>query len=53
MIVDIGIYYSNHFTVAETASSIFSAMASEVTIKATDLKENLRKHYILSMKDLL
>ena len=28
MIVDIGKYYSNHFTVAEIASPIFNAMAS-------------------------
>ena len=28
MIVDIGKYYSSHFTVAEIASAIFNAMAS-------------------------
>ena len=28
VIVDIGKYYSNHFTVAEIGSAIFNAMAS-------------------------
>ena len=34
MVVDIAKYYSNHFTVAETASTIFIAMASNILCKS-------------------
>ena len=35
MILDIGKYYSNHFTIAEIASAIFNAMASSPEPKNT------------------